>query len=454
VISNLQRHTSSHKDPSSYVYKTEDGAIVRKIKPDVIQLLERHHQFTQIESIYSEPEQLYAVKKLPFLSYHYEYPFPLLKDMALFYLDTLEALLKDGYALSDGTPLNCTYTGKGKFEFFDIGSIVDFDKNKGWEGYRQFLVEFYLPLVYLADLKTIYPSALLPFINDSRWFLNVNFSLRQRYRLPNLLFQAFIRRSLHKSLDAGEKSKGTTISEQSVEKIITLLRSSITNTASKASKTKWDDYYCNTILKDDYLARKEAIFRALFDKAADAISSEATAIDWGANTGFFSTIIADHNNVKLVIAIESDHNAVAELYRRHKDQNIVPLHVSLFSPTPAVGFENNRESLLSRLSECADIQVALGLIHHMQHEQNLSYADIIRFFHNHSKDQSFLLVEYVDPADDRYQLIRNPNYPFAEGKDAFLNALQEYYIVIDSQQPISTRELFLAKKIQNEQASI
>jgi hypothetical protein len=446
VISNLQRYTSSHKDPSSHVYKTEDGAIVRKIEPEVADLLKKHHQFTQIESVYSEPEHLYKVRKLPFLSYHYEYPFPLLKDMALFYLDSLEALLKGGYSLSDGTPLNCTYTGKGKFEFFDIGSIVVFDKNKGWEGYRQFLVEFYFPLVYLADLNTIYPGALLPFINDSRWFLNVNFSLRQNYRLPNLLFQAFIRRALNRRLDVVTKKKVATVSEQSVRRIIALLRSAIAHTSYRSPKTKWDDYYSNTILKDDYLARKEAIFKELFNKAVDSVPSKSTAIDWGANTGFFCTIMAEHNNIKLVIAIESDHNAVAELYKRHKDQNIVPLHVSLFSPTPAMGFENNRESLLSRLSECADLQAALGLIHHMQHDQNLSYSDIIRFFHNHSKDQSFLLVEYVDPADDRYQLIRNPNYPFAEGRDAFLSALQEYYVVIESQPVISTRELFLARK--------
>ena len=446
MTNNLRRYTSSHKDPSSHVYQTEDGTIVRKIEPDVVHLLEKHKHFTQIESVYSETEQLYQVEKLPLLSYYYEYPFPLLKDTALFYLDSLEALLKDGYSLSDGTPLNCTYTGAGKYEFFDIGSIVPFDKSKGWEGYRQFLVECYFPLVYLADLKTIYPGALLPFINDSRWFLNVHFSLRQKYRLPNLLFRDFITRSLHKNLDAGKRKKSTTISAQSVGKIITLLRSAITNTKYKVPKTKWDDYYNNTILKDGYLAGKKTIFEELLNQAADSASLKCTAIDWGANTGLFSAIMAEHNNVKLVIAIESDHNAVAELYRRHKNHKIVPLHVSLFSPTPAVGFENNRESLLSRLSECVDIQVALGLIHHMQHDQNLNYSDIMRFFHVNSKDQSFLLVEYIDPVDDRYKLIRNPNYPFAEGRDAFLSALKEYYVILESDQPISTREIFLAKK--------
>ena len=82
----------------------------------------------------------------------------------------------------------------------------------------------------------------------------------------------------------------------------------------------------------------------------------------------------------------------------------------------------------------------------MQHELNLSYDDIINFFYNHSVQNSFLIIEYIDVEDERYKLIRNPNYPFKEGVEAFTEALESKYNIIKRNKPISTRELFLAKK--------
>jgi hypothetical protein len=421
-----------------------EGNIIRKIMPDTTRIIQGKPSFTQIEESYEGSSEYFRVKKIPFISYYYEYPFPVLKDMALFYLDVLEDLLKSGYSLSDGTPFNCTYTGNKKFEFFDLGSIVQFDKNKGWEGYKQFLTDFYYPLVYLSDLKSIYPGALLPFINDSKWMFNIEFSFKQRWRLPNILFSDFIRRSLKKDLDPKSANK-IEISNKGIEKIIALLRSAISNLNYKKPKTKWDDYYTNTILKN-YLEEKERLFKQLYEKASAQVSANNLAVDWGANTGHFSHIMANVNSAVTVIAVESDHNAISELYQQNKADKIIPIHSSIFNPIPAAGFEYNRESLLERLSKRAFIQSALGLIHHMQHELNLSYDDIVNFFYNSSLPDSFLIIEYVDPADDRYRLIRNPNYPFPEGENAFAESLNKKYTIIERHKPIATRELFLVQK--------
>lgn len=441
--SKLQRIPSSHRDPTSHVYKDNGGNIIRKIAPETVQIIHGKTSFTQIEEPFEGSNEYFRVKKIPFISYYYEYPFPVLKDMALFYLDVLEDLLKSGNSLSDGTPFNCTYTGNKRFEFFDLGSIVQFDKNKGWEGYKQFLTDFYYPLVYLSDLKSIYPGALLPFINDSKWMFNIEFSFKQRWRLPNILFSDFIRRSLKKDLDPIAANK-IEISNKGIEKIIALLRSAISNLNYKKPKTRWDDYYTNTILQN-YLEEKERLFKQLYEKASALVPASSLSVDWGANTGHFSHLMA-HTSKNTVIAVESDHNAVSELYQKNKTDKIIPIHSSIFNPIPAVGFEYNRESLLERLSKQAHIQGALGLIHHMQHELNLSYDDIVSFFYNSSANNALLIIEYVDPADDRYRLIRNPNYPFAEGIDAFVESLNKKYSIIERHKPIATRELFLAQK--------
>lgn len=448
MINNLKRIAASYKDPSSHVYQDGNGDIIRKVDPERLSLLRTNPFFAPVEETYEAQEHLYKIRKIPFISYYYEYPFAVIKDMALFYLDVLESVLKDGYSLSDGTPLNCTYLGQKKFEFFDIGSVVPFDKKVGWQGYRQFLTDFYFQLVYLSGLKIIYPLALVPFINDNRWFLNVDFSFRQKVRLPNLLFKDFINRSLKKDLEVESTSfeKDILVTEKSVQKIVTLLRSAIQNVNCKNPKTKWDDYYSHTILKNDYLRKKEETFKALYSQAAVHCPSNFIAADWGSNTGFFSHIMTQHGSVNAVIALESDHNAVSELYAKYKSEKIIPVHISAFNPTPAAGFNNSRDSLIARLSQCVQVQSVLGLIHHMQHEQNLSYDDIINFFASCSKDGSWLLIEYIDPEDDRYRLVRNPNYPFPEGLDTFMTALQHRYNIVAIQQTISTRKLFLAEK--------
>lgn len=440
-VNSLKRNPSSHQDPHSHVFEDKDGNIIRKIPPDVIKLVEGSPYFTQVRSPYNFSEDLYRVNRIPFISYYYEYPFPLLKQMALFYLDVLEYLHKHGYSLSDGTPFNCTYTGNNKFEFFDIGSIIPYDKSKGWQGYRQFLTDFYFPLVYLSDLPSIYPGALLPFVNNKQWASHIKLSLKQRLRLPNIIFKSFIGSSFRKDLKAKETTE-IEISEDKITKIIALLRSAVRHTDYNKPKSQWDDYYSDTILKDNYLGRKEAIFKAYYEKIVQTASGYA--IDWGANTGHFSKIMA--NGGLTVIAIESDHNAIAHLYETCRTKNIIPLHSSVFNPTPATGFNNSRERLLSRIGSIATVHAALGIVHHMQHEKNLSVDDIIAFFHEHSADRSYLIIEYISPDDERYKLIRNPNYPFDESEESFVKTLEERYTILERDKPIPTREIFLAQK--------
>ncbi len=91
--------------------------------------------------------------------------------------------------------------------------------------------------------------------------------------------------------------------------------------------------------------------------------------------------------------------------------------------------------------------MALGIIHHMMHEENLSFERILEYFHSLSLPGAFLLIEYIGLGDPRYQLIRNPNYPHPESLDDFEHALMRHYRIIKKIQVHHERILYLAEKI-------
>jgi hypothetical protein len=88
----------------------------------------------------------------------------------------------------------------------------------------------------------------------------------------------------------------------------------------------------------------------------------------------------------------------------------------------------------------------LGLIHHLKQEGGLSFSDLFSFFASISRSRAFLLVEYIDPEDEKYRLIRNPNHPYAEDRLSFEQAMGEHYAILHEISLLDTRRLYLARK--------
>ena len=169
-------------------------------------------------------------------------------------------------------------------------------------------------------------------------------------------------------------------------------------------------------------------------------------VDWGANDGYFSMELAQIFPNSTIIAIESDHNAANELYKKCKNESIIPIHGSILNPTPSLAFSNYRKGLSERLKNVTNLHVCLGLMHHLQHEQNLSFSNILAYFAENSKANSYLLIEFVKNTDPRYQLIRNPNYPYSENITDFKSQFEAYYQLMNEVEINENRVLFLGKK--------
>ncbi len=442
---NLRPLNTSFKDPQNSVYRDEQNRIIRKIDHVFLPYIEKSSFFVKI--IEQLNDGYFHIEKIQFQTFYYEYSFDQLKDSAIDYLNCLEDLLKNDFIFADGNPLNSTYVGKGKFLQFDIGSIRQFDREKGWEGYKQFLTQWLWVIYHLSDKNYIPAGYLWPFINDDQWHFSEPIGIKHKFRPSFWIHHSFLNQSRKYSLNLSHQTaRKRTISKQTILGLIALLKQDVKSAKLKKSKSKWDNYYTNTIIGQEYLNQKKLALVNILKSTELQNSAINHFIDWGANDGYFSMLICKNHSHSKVIAIESDYNAVNQLYHNSKNYHIIPVHANLFNPTPAVGFSNFNESLLSRIKNIANVHVVLGLVHHLQHNQNLSFNHIIQMFFEFSLPNSYLIIEFISKNDPRYQLIRNINYPYPESQESFEEALTNCYSIISIQSLTNDRILYFAQK--------
>ena len=88
---------------------------------------------------------------LPFISYPYEWPFPVLKAAALLHLDLQLLALPEGICLSDASAYNVQFVGVRPI-FIDTLSFRRYRDGDFWIGHRQFCEQFLNPLLLRAFL--------------------------------------------------------------------------------------------------------------------------------------------------------------------------------------------------------------------------------------------------------------------------------------------------------------
>ena len=88
-------------------------------------------------------------RRLPMVSYPYEWSFGMLKDAALLQLDVIRAALDEQMTLKDATSFNVQWNG-ARPTFIDIGSFTAYVPGEPWAGYRQFCETFLYPLLLQA----------------------------------------------------------------------------------------------------------------------------------------------------------------------------------------------------------------------------------------------------------------------------------------------------------------
>ena len=435
----MKRVPSSYKDPSSSVFYDEkshrffrslrfDPAIYNSIAafPRVLETKER---------------ELFEVEAIPFVNYYYEWTFDQFRDSAIYFLELLKELDTQAYTLSDATPLNITYLGRGEFTFIDHGSLVK-KEGETWSAFYQFLKEYAYPLLYLSEHPTLPPLGLLPLIASKDWMFTYKPKLYNRISLKYTLLKSALTLSSKKSLSDFSEKKKFAFKDQyrySIEFFLDYIKGLRTIVPKN---TRWGNYYSETVLGEEYVENKKKALLEFFKLMGPEVK---LTVSLGSSDGLMAeTVVTLFPNVKFV-CIESDPISSPMLYQRSKKVNIVPIYNSIYGLTPALGFSGSIDSIKDRLSRSADVVMGLGLIHHLMHEENLSFDSILHFMIGLIKSKGYLIVEYISFNDPRHQLIKNINYPHSINVEEWELAIAKVGEIVTKKALDLNRSMYLIK---------
>ena len=319
----------------------------------------------QIHENFRDDEQWFTTLKPEYISlvtYPSEWSFDMLKDAALLTLEIAREAMLEGMMLKDASAYNVQWH-QGKMIFIDTLSFESYDAAKPWIAYRQFCEHFLAPLALmhytkmaLHELWNAYPDG-IPLQLASKML-----PYKTRFNL-----HIYLNIHLHASI-AARKSTGGRQKDYSSEKMKNVLRSleeAIRGFSFKGSGV-WSNYYEEASQRENYMEIKKSII----NRWTDSLSLKS-AIDAGANEGFFAALLA----AKKIdtIAADLDHFSINQLYNKIRAENLQhlqPMIIDLSKPTPATGVNNReRSAFLERIK--ADLVMALALIHHLSIGHNI-----------------------------------------------------------------------------------
>jgi ribosomal protein L11 methylase PrmA len=454
----------SFRDPAGRVLEVR-GRLVRTVSPafgpvfDEVRatglydaLIERGllvaHEELEPGAVDLGDEQVHTLlqpRRLPFVSYPYEWSPGQLRAAALLTLEVAEVALDHGCVLRDASAYNVQFVGTSPV-FIDTLSFAPRVEGEPWAAYNQFCRHFLAPLALqtrvdhrLVDLLRTdvdgvpldLASGLLP------W------STRLR---PGLLLHvhAHARATARRRADPDAAPREATLSTRALRGLLDQLRGTVTRLRWRRPPTPWADYYTGGIdhYRDEDQATKAAVVRSFVDRVGPSL-----VFDLGANTGRFSRVAAEGGAD--VVALDIDHGAVEVAFDQLTDDpvpagSVLPLRHDLANPSPPLGWANGeRASLVQRGP--ADLVLALALVHHLAIGNNVPLPMVAEHLASLGRH---VVVEWVPPDDRMARVLmatRQRSYDDYH-LEGFLDAVGATFELLDRSAVADTgRELFLLR---------
>lgn len=421
-------HPASFRDPSGFVFQW-NGKYYRQVNQsctgdyELLMNSGLYEHLTQKKLLieHSETDEIVAERnnwyktlqpaQLQHITYPYEWCFDQLKDAALLTISILKDAVDYGMIIKDATPYNIQFY-KGAPLFIDTLSFEKYDADNAWVAYRQFCNMFLFPLYLEYYLRTdiqktliVYPDG-IPVDITSKLL-----PLRSRTSL-GVWLHVYLQNTVTRNADA--KKDGGKFNRKKLLNLVDHLERTILQLKSGLRLSRWNNYYAETISSKDYLTEKEKIFREMADDAGSG-----SALDLGANDGYFSNILAQKKWT--VIAVDNDSQTICRLYRRISEEgtvNITPVVMDIANPSPSTGF-NNKERLEFHQRFRPNLVVALALIHHLVIGKNISLPVLASWFNDISQQK--LIIEFVPKEDEKVRFM------LASRKDVFGDYTQEHF---------------------------
>jgi len=428
---------SSYKEQYDHLINSE---LYKKLTEN--NLLISHEEINNLEIDYSY-YKIIKPKKIPFVSYPYEWSFSQLKDAALLTLRIQKGAMKYGMTLKDGSAYNIQFFN-GKPIFIDTLSFEMYEDGQIWKPYKQFCQHFLAPLALMSKKDIRLNLLSKTFIDGIP--LDLTTKLLPKTTFGNFGLMAHIhahaKSQKHYENKEDTKIKERTISKRSFEGLTDNLDSSIKKMTWKEDNTEWGNYYSDTNYSEESFEEKKKIILSTLEKITPRI-----VWDLGANTGIFSRLASDQgiNTISFDIdPLAVEKNYLASL--KNNEQDILPLILDLTNPSSNIGWSNDeRISFLQRGP--ADLVFALALVHHLAISNNVPLYKIAEFFSAISK---FLIIEFIPKSDSQVKRLLTTREDIFKNYDEqnFEKEFSKFFKITSSQKLVeSERTIYIMEKM-------
>lgn len=455
-INNYRIEFSSFRDPSGFVFRTGD-IILRQINHSYKEQYEYfissglyqsllkdgsiiEHKETNMKPINEMGYKVIEPKRIPFISYPYEWCFSQLKEAALLTLKIHRRALDYNMILKDATAYNIQFYC-GSPVFIDTLSFDFYKEGDPWFAYGQFCRHFLAPLflmrycdVRLLQLMRDYIDGIPLDLASNLLGKKGGFAATQHIRWHSKVIQKY------STANTGTGRSSVKLSKTQQIRIVESLIRIIESLKLKKINTEWGEY-------TNHVSYSEKGAKSKLDIIISMLEGLDIKVTWdlGANDGYYSRLALVDSSSE-VIAFDIDQNAVERNYNKVKKtkEHLLPLLMDLTNPSPSIGFANEeRKSLLYR--DKPDMIFLLAVIHHLAISNNVPLEKIAKWLSQLSR---YVIIEFVPKEDIQVQtLLRNRIDIFTEyDEESFRDVFSKYFDIVASQKiEDSLRTLYLLR---------
>lgn len=458
-VSNEQLYRTIIPEEAEF-YKNlfEQGVIQQLIKDGFFVESELVTDIPEDCNSYGHNQLLVRHRKLPFISYCFEWCDEMLKDAALFFITFNLRLLQFNLIVRDAHPWNIIFDNTRPL-FVDLGSIVPVEK----VDFSAFIQDF--KRLFLNPLQLFsqgYPSMSHLFLREWRnngWedftrliqrrhsrfrqFFNVlkkNIPSGIRKSARSIIYRALPYLDPYRTYQE-QVALGRSKKETIIDALEALKRETEQIHFQKDPRTGPDYYetyfsFPDFTCSDKWNAKQHSVSEVL-----DRVTPRST-LDIGSNRGWYSELAARKGS--RVVTIDCEEAAIRTLYKSAKQGNlpILPLVMDFVWPSPACGVLEFWPSASVRFK--ADLVMALALVHHLVHLETMWFDHIINGLERFTSQ--WLLVEFVPYEDPLLSKWNSQRYSWYN-LDQFLEELKKTFTVVEIKPSCpSQRTLILCEK--------
>ncbi|WP_435089671.1 class I SAM-dependent methyltransferase [Candidatus Pelagibacter bacterium nBUS_30] len=421
----LIKNSSSFRDNKAIIYNSTDK-IFRKVDkslnidfseflnsdfyknnlPNIIKTKILNARELDNNSIPNEKNHVWLEhEKLEYLIYPYELTFNQLKDSAILFLDLYLDALEESYDIIDASAYNIQFKNNNPI-FIDMGSFAKLKNNSEILWHKQFCENYLAPLLIKSKADINFNDIFKGNLDGIDLKLASKILPLSTFFDFNIIANIHLHSLLNSKISSSTHIKKNNLKVQKIsknkKKLIAIGLKKTINKLKSKNKSYWSTYSKINSYSEQETIKKEK-YVAEFVKSQNI----SCLLDVGCNDGHYSKICFN-NNVKKVVGIDNDLDALDRAYLRFKNKklNFYSIYQNFSNPSSGIGW-NSRErlSFTERFKDKFDGVICLALMHHICIGKNVPVEMFIEYLGNFSKN---FLLEFVSEDDDMVKnLLRN-----------------------------------------------